>query len=423
MAALDDHHARGTKRKRDRHAHDENADLGEKVDRKAFKESRARDVERATGNDKVVKPQRRGAEGTDTSNITEKSGRKKVGPLESTANAGRQRHHAQNQNGTLSAPSPRSTPGKSTTLPIVAHKQEIITALETHPVLILTGETGSGKSTQVPQYLLSPKFLSASKAGSNAPKLKIAVTQPRRVAATSLAKRVATEMRCPLGKAAGARVGYSVRFDANVGRDNEVVYLTEGMLLMEMLRDPGLTGYGVVVVDEVHERGVDVDLLMGFLRGLVRGEGEGARKRREKGRKDLRVVVMSATADVEGLRRYFGEVLEDANDEGKEAGEEEEPGEDGDNSVVTVKVEGRQYPVQITYLSEPAQDFVEAALKAVFQVHCKEPMPGDVLVFMTGQETIQGLQRNIEEYAQSLGPEFPKVSPEFFEGIRRRLLT
>ncbi|PSK54012.1 hypothetical protein B9Z65_7818 [Elsinoe australis] len=409
MAALDDHHARGTKRKRERSARDENVDVGEKVDRKAFKESRARDVERATGDDEVVKPERRGPKGTDASATTDKTGTKKTGLQTTTANAGRQRHHAQNQNGTPSALSPRSAPGKSTTLPIATHKQEITTALETHPVLILTGETGSGKSTQVPQYLLSPKFLSASKAGSNAPKLKIAVTQPRRVAATSLAKRVATEMRCPLGKVAGARVGYSVRFDANVGRDNEVVYLTEGMLLMEMLRDPGLTGYGVVVVDEVHERGVDVDLLMGFLRGLVRGEGEGARKRREKGRKGLRVVVMSATADVEGLRRYFGEVLEDANDEGKEAGEEEEPGEDGDKSVATVKVEGRQYPVQITYLPEPAQDFVEAALKAVFQVHCKEPMPGDVLVFMTGQETIQGLQRNIEEYAQSLGPEFPKL--------------
>ncbi|KAF2219922.1 P-loop containing nucleoside triphosphate hydrolase protein [Elsinoe ampelina] len=298
-------------------------------------------------------------------------------------------------------------------LPIVAHRQQIISAVERHPVVVLTGETGSGKSTQVPQYLLSRNV------GSSATKkLKIAVTQPRRVAATSLAKRVANEMRSPLGKAPKAKVGYSVRFDSNVGRDNEIVYLTEGMLLMELLRDPGLTQYGVVVVDEVHERGVDVDLLLGFLKGLVRDDGEGAKKRRQKKVGNLKVVVMSATVEVEGLTKFFGD--QDAQDAAESQapvaavlGENEKTSNgnsDGRHQDVTlVQVEGRQYPVQVNYLPEPVQDFTEAALKAILQVHCKEPMPGDVLVFMTGQETIQGLQKNVEEYAKSLGPEFPKL--------------
>ncbi|KAG8629954.1 hypothetical protein KVT40_001573 [Elsinoe batatas] len=303
-------------------------------------------------------------------------------------------------------------------LPIVAHRQEIISAVERHPIVILTGETGSGKSTQVPQYLLSRNVGS-----STTKKLKIAVTQPRRVAATSLAKRVANEMRSPLGKAPKAKVGYSVRFDSNVGRDNEIVYLTEGMLLMELLRDPGLTQYGVVVVDEVHERGVDVDLLLGFLKGLVRGDGEGAKKRREKKVDNLKVVVMSATVEVEGLTKFFGDQdaqqLADSGAPPTSNSDETEKTANGNTlngysnghcqDVTLVQVEGRQYHVQVNYLPEPVQDFTEAALKAIFQIHCKEPMPGDVLVFMTGQETIQGLQKNVEEYAQSLGPEFPKL--------------
>ncbi|KAF4556272.1 Helicase associated domain (HA2)-containing protein 3 [Elsinoe fawcettii] len=322
--------------------------------------------------------------------------------------------------GEITAVSGGGGKGGSGGLPIAAHREEIVSAVNRHPVVVLTGETGSGKSTQVPQYLLSR----TPSAGGR--KLKIAVTQPRRVAATSLAKRVATEMRSPLGKTPKARVGYSVRFDSNVGRDNEIVYVTEGMLLMELLRDPGLTQYGVVVVDEVHERGVDVDLLLGFLKGLVKGEGEGAKKRKEKKVGELRVVVMSATVEVEGLMKFFGhdeDEIQSSDVKGQEnTGQETKEaqqtpsghatnGANGnhDQPATLVKVEGRQYPVHVNYLPEPVQDFTEAALKTIFQIHCKEPMPGDVLVFMTGQETIQGLQRNIEEYAQSLGPEYPKL--------------
>ena len=160
---------------------------------------------------------------------------------------------------------------------------------------MLSGETGSGKSTQLPQFLLSAKWR----------KHRIAVTQPRRVAAINLARRVAQELGTPVGKSSpAARVGYSVRFDDNVGKSNEIKFLTEGMLLQEMLKDPGLGEYDVVVVDEVHERSVNVDLILGFLRNLVLGQGQGGKKR--KGRQ-LKVVVMSATADTERLSEFFDE--------------------------------------------------------------------------------------------------------------------
>lgn len=283
-------------------------------------------------------------------------------------------------------------------LPIKSHKQQILTALQTHPVLILSGETGSGKSTQLPQYLLDDSSITSG--------LRIAVTQPRRVAAISLARRVASELHSPLGAGSKARVGYYVRFDASVGRANEIVYLTEGMLLQEMLHNPGFTKYGVVVVDEVHERGVGVDLLLGFLKELLEGKGQGARARRKLGLGRLRVVVMSATADVQALEAYFGT-------SGKTVEGNIAPRISGthrtDESVAVVHVKGRQFPVEIIYTTSAVQDFTEAALECILKVHCKEPLPGDMLVFLTGQETIQDLQRSLEEYAQSLDRTYPKV--------------
>ena len=281
----------------------------------------------------------------------------------------------------------RPTENQTSVLPIAAHKQEIVAAFSASPVLILSGETGSGKSTQLPQFLLSAPWHRKG--------LRIGVTQPRRVAAISLARRVASELKCGLGKGGnGAKVGYSVRFDSNVNRSNEIIFLTEGMLLVELMSDPGLCAYEVLVVDEVHERGVNVDLLLGFLRELVSGKGKGAEIRKAKNMAPLKVVVMSATADVEALATFFNEGLSSSI---KKA------------PVSTVAVAGRQYPVEITYLPQPTNDWQESALVTIFQIHRKEPMPGDILVFMTGQETIQGLQRNIEEYAQSLGREFPKM--------------
>ncbi|CAK1359089.1 unnamed protein product [Cercospora beticola] len=302
-----------------------------------------------------------------------------------------------------------------TALPIWPRAEEIRESLSGEKdILILTGETGSGKSTQVPQFLLEAKWCTG----------KIAVTQPRRVAAITLARRVAEEMGSPLGSASPAsKVGYSVRFDDNTSPGTRIKYLTEGMLLQELLRDPKLGQYSCVVVDEVHERSVDVDLILGFLKQLVR-------ERREKG-KILKVVVMSATADVESLGEFFArgddEVCgKDESDQEKDAEtrggegaedsfegfEDAEPQQENNvlpDRIARCHVEGRQYPVKLHYASGPTEDVIDAALQQIFQIHCKEPMPGDILVFLTGQEAITGLQRLVEEFASSLTTDFPKM--------------
>ncbi|ORY15918.1 putative ATP-dependent RNA helicase [Clohesyomyces aquaticus] len=310
-------------------------------------------------------------------------------------------------------------------LPIWPHAEYIRKSLIKDNVLVLTGETGSGKSTQVPQFLLTEKWCTKC----------IAITQPRRVAAISLARRVAEEMGSLFGdKSPAAKVGYSVRFDNATGPNTKVKFLTEGMLLQEMLRDPELGQYSAVVVDEVHERSVNVDLILGFLKNLVTEVGKGKR------RKDpLRVVIMSATADVEGLVRFFAEgsgndmkqsatssMAGDQDDEGLESSwsgissDGEPDGETnseqiarntGASNVSTCFIEGRQYPVKTIYLPEPTQDFIEAALKTVFQIHYKEPLPGDILVFLTGQEVIESLEKLVNEYAKGMDKEVPKLLP------------
>ncbi|KAF2773939.1 P-loop containing nucleoside triphosphate hydrolase protein [Teratosphaeria nubilosa] len=305
-------------------------------------------------------------------------------------------------------------------LPIWARQKDIRDAFHANDVLVLSGETGSGKSTQVPQFLLEQKWCTG----------KIAITQPRRVAAISLARRVAEEMGTLLGASSPAsKVGYSVRFDDNTSPSTRIKYLTEGMLLQEMLRDATLNGYSCIIVDEVHERSVNVDLILGFLKQLLSG---GTRK------KPLKVVVMSATADVASLSRFFSSTpnelanngignkiatsgtAENGDDEASWHGfsDDETPSPKttatpktaaGLKAPANCHVEGRQYPVVTHYLSTPTDDIIEASLQRIFQLHCKEPMPGDILVFMTGQTTIQSLQKLVEEYAQNLTSDYPKL--------------
>lgn len=307
-------------------------------------------------------------------------------------------------------------------LPIWNHRDRIRQALHGDKnVMLLVGETGSGKSTQVPQFLLHEPWCRGT----------IAITQPRRVAAVSLARRVAEEMGTPLGSASPAsKVGYSVRFDTSVSPSTKIKFLTEGMLLQEMLRDPSLRQYSAVVVDEVHERSVNVDLILGFLRNLINGDQKG-----RKG-KSLKVVVMSATADVESLFNFFhpstpptssmkefeagDKILEDkSDDEDSEqsltSSTSRLPAElerlaKASESISICHIEGRQYPVQTTYLPIPVQDFVEEALKTIFRIHQREPLPGDILVFLTGQDTVEGLERLVNDYAASMDTRFPKVS-------------
>lgn len=294
-------------------------------------------------------------------------------------------------------------------LPIFPHGDEIRNYLLKNDVMLLIGETGSGKSTQIPQFLVNenwarPTTTSIVQEDGSREEISvggcIGITQPRRVAAISLARRVAEEMGTPLGSSSPAsKVGYSVRFDTSTSPSTRIKFLTEGMLLQEMLNDPWLTKYSTIVVDEVHERGVNVDLVLGFLRKLVSGKLEG------RGGVPLKVVVMSATADMESLLEFFKQGLPGMSVNGKSVAEQESTGKE----ITACHIKGRQFPVKTIYSPEPVHDFVDAALKVVFQIHYKEPMPGDILVFLTGQETVEALEHLVNEYAIGMDPSLPKV--------------
>ncbi|KAE8393166.1 P-loop containing nucleoside triphosphate hydrolase protein [Aspergillus alliaceus] len=309
-------------------------------------------------------------------------------------------------------------------LPIFPHADEIRQCLRKNDVMLLIGETGSGKSTQIPQFLVNEQWCRPTKttvAQEDGSRKEIevggciAITQPRRVAAISLARRVAEEMGTPLGSSSPAsKVGYSVRFDTSTSPSTRVKFLTEGMLLQEMLHDPSLTRYSAIVVDEVHERGVNVDLLLGFLRNLVSGKREG------RGEVPLKVVVMSATADMESLLGFFQEGYQ-AQHSGEETQNGTKSVTDGNASgkpndsekkndeIAVCHIKGRQYPVKTIYSPEPVHDFVDAALKVIFNIHYKEPLPGDILVFLTGQETVEALEQLVNEYAIGMDPALPKI--------------
>ena len=233
-------------------------------------------------------------------------------------------------------------------LPIHEARDKILASYDKHSCLLIIGETGSGKTTQVPQFLLQRD-----------PKLRIAVTQPRRVAAMSLAKRVSEEMHMELGK----QVGYSVRFEECSSRETQIKFVTDGMLLRELLSDATLGKYGCVILDEAHERTLRTDILFGML------------KRIQKQRKNpLKLVIMSATLDPKPFLSFF-------------------PNSD----VVTVP--GRQYPVRLFYTPAPQPDYLEATLITIAQLHREKP-PGDILTFLTGQEEIETAQRLLIENAK-----------------------
>ena len=355
-------------------------------------------------------------------------------------------------------------------LPVWSLAQDIREGLRTKDVMLLVGETGSGKSTQVPQILSTESWCSPRPVTLEDSKKTvsvggcIAITEPRRVAAITLARRVAEEMGTPLGSSSPAsKVGYSVRFDNSTGPCTKIKFLTEGMLLQEMLRDPWLKPYSAVIIDEVHERGVNVDLILGFMRNMAAGGLEG------RGGVPLKVVVMSATAEIERLENFFEEgylaiskglgpgqsINRDSDNEsewsgisgsdqeaprvptqqdanpisdgvdnrqkenkiGQTNGEEPPKSTNSDRKkkkksvshVTTCHIEGRQHPVSVHYTSEPVQDWVDAALRKIFQIHQKEPMPGDILVFLTGQETVESLENLVTEYALSLSRDVPKM--------------
>jgi ATP-dependent RNA helicase DHX8/PRP22 len=181
-----------------------------------------------------------------------------------------------------SASSSASLAQETAKLPVSKYKDLLIKEFKRSPTLIIVGETGSGKTTQIPQFLYRAGLVPQGK--------MIAITQPRRVAAISIAKRVAQEMGVPLG----SKVGYSIRFEDMTSKDTQIKYMTDGMLLRELLSDPLLSKYSVVVLDEAHERTLRTDILFGMLKRLQRGP-----------RKDLKIVVMSATLNSKQFSEYF----------------------------------------------------------------------------------------------------------------------
>ncbi|KAI0747764.1 P-loop containing nucleoside triphosphate hydrolase protein [Daedaleopsis nitida] len=246
-------------------------------------------------------------------------------------------------------------------LPIFKHRQKLLYAVENHGVVILVGQTGSGKTTQLPQYL--------SESGWAADGSIIACTQPRRVAATSVANRVAAEV----GTTLGDEVGYTIRFEDVSDRERtRILYMTDGMLFRETLVDPLLSRYSVIMIDEAHERSVYTDLLLGVLKKIRRK------------RPSLRLVVSSATLDATAFLDYFT------------AG-------NSPNEATIVSLEGRAYPVQVAYIQEPVPDYVQKAAEVVWSIHLQQS-PGDILVFLSGREEID---RCLEQLAEML-PTLPR---------------
>ncbi|KAJ1549100.1 hypothetical protein HK405_009784 [Cladochytrium tenue] len=242
---------------------------------------------------------------------------------------------------------------KRRTLPVHKQRDEFLEIMHKHQILILVGETGSGKTTQIPQFLLYDEQPQLTRQ-------QIACTQPRRVAAMSVAKRVADELDVNLGD----EVGYSIRFEDCTSSKTVLKYMTDGMLLREAMNDPLLKRYSGIVLDEAHERTLSTDILMGLLKEVC------------KQRPELKLVVMSATLDAGKFQAYF-------------------------NDAPLLMVPGRTYPVETFYTPEPERDYLEASIRTVREIHLYEE-PGDILLFLTGEDEIEDACRKITAEIGSL---------------------
>jgi pre-mRNA-splicing factor ATP-dependent RNA helicase DHX16 len=244
-------------------------------------------------------------------------------------------------------------------LPIYAYREQFLAAMAEYQVLVVVGETGSGKTTQLPQYL--------HEAGYTKDGLKVGCTQPRRVAAMSVAARVADEMSVKVGN----EVGYSIRFENSTSDKTVIQYMTDGMLLRELMTEPDLGGYSVVMIDEAHERGVNSDLLLGIIKDVARA------------RPDLKLLISSATMNASKFAEYF-------------------------DDAPIFNIPGRRYPVDIHYTPQPEANYLAAAITTIFQIHTTQGR-GDILVFLTGQEEIDAAEQNITEISRKLGNRVPEL--------------
>uniref|UniRef100_A0A8C2J2L9 RNA helicase n=1 Tax=Cyprinus carpio TaxID=7962 RepID=A0A8C2J2L9_CYPCA len=244
-------------------------------------------------------------------------------------------------------------------LPIFPYREDLLAAIREHQILVIEGETGSGKTTQIPQYLLEDGYTEGG--------MKIGCTQPRRVAAMSVAARVAQEMSVKLGN----EVGYSIRFEDCTSERTILKYMTDGMLLREFLTEPDLASYSVIIIDEAHERTLHTDILFGLIKDIARF------------RPDLKVLVASATLDTERFSCFF-------------------------DDAPVFRIPGRRFPVDIYYTKAPEADYLEACVVSVLQIHVTQPA-GDVLVFLTGQEEIEACCELLQERCRRLGSKISEL--------------
>ncbi|KAK3074493.1 DEAH-box ATP-dependent RNA helicase prp22 [Teratosphaeriaceae sp. CCFEE 6253] len=244
-------------------------------------------------------------------------------------------------------------------LPAYKMRRQFLDAVRQYQLMIVVGDTGSGKTTQLTQYLAED--------GYGGQGLMIGCTQPRRVAAMSVAARVSDEVGCRVGE----EVGYTIRFEDKTSDRTRIKYMTDGIMQREILLDPELSKYSVIMLDEAHERTIATDVLFGLLKKTL------------KRRPDMKLIVTSATLDAEKFSSYF-------------------------NECPILTIPGRTFPVEVMYSREPESDYLDAALTTVMQIHLTEP-PGDILLFLTGKEEIDTSCEILFERMKALGPAVPEL--------------
>lgn len=250
-------------------------------------------------------------------------------------------------------------------LPVVSEEQRIMEAIHNNDIVVVCGATGSGKTTQIPQFLYEAGYGSPD---SPTPGM-IGVTQPRRVAAVSMSKRVATE----LGGSHSPKVAYQIRFEGTTRKDTAVKFMTDGVLLREVAEDLSLSKYSAIIIDEAHERSVNTDVLIGMLSRVIKLRSELAEEDSKK--KPLKLIIMSATLRIEDLTmnsRLFAK------------------------PPPVLQVEGRQHPVTMHFARRTSADYVDEAFRKIRRGHKKLP-PGGFLVFLTGRNEIVHLSKRLKE--------------------------